>query len=90
MENVVIYTKNYCPYCVRAKSLLSEKGVKFREVHLDQEPEKFQELKEKTGLMTVPQIFINEKLVGGFDDLSSLEQAGELDSLLGSPINEAK
>ena len=82
MAKVVVYTKSNCPYCVRAKDLLNRKGVKFEEIYLDDRPEEYATLKQKTGLMTVPQIFINEELVGGYTDLAGLDQAGKLDSML--------
>ena len=86
MAKVVIYSKQVCPFCVRAKKLLELKGVSFEEIMVDQSPELFVELKEKTGMMTVPQIFINDQLIGGFTELSALNSQGELDSLPGSCI----
>ena len=82
MAKVVIYSKTYCPFCVRAKSLLSDKGVAFEEIMVDSKPELFTELKQKTGMMTVPQIFIDDKLVGGYTELAELDEKGELDPLL--------
>ena len=82
MPKVTVYTKSNCPYCIRAKDLLSRKGVKFEEIYLDDRPEEYATLKQKTGLMTVPQIFIGEELVGGYTDLAGLDQAGKLDSML--------
>ena len=82
MAKVVIYSKTYCPYCVRAKSLLSGKGVSFEEIMVDSKPELFAELKAKSGMMTVPQIFINDQLVGGYTELAALESEGKLDPLL--------
>ena len=82
MAKVVIYSKNYCPFCVRAKSLFESKGVEFEEIMVDAKPELFVELKQKTGMMTVPQIFINDNLVGGYTELAELDQKGELDPLL--------
>ncbi len=84
MAKVLIYTKSSCPYCVRAKDLLKRKGAAFDEIYLDDHPEQYAELKKKTGMMTVPQIFINDQLVGGFSELSALENAGKLDPLLNS------
>lgn len=84
MAKVVIYTKSYCPYCVRAKDLLTRKGVQFEEIYLDDRPEEYATLKQKTGMMTVPQIFINDQLVGGYTDLAALEQANKLDAMLGA------
>ena len=82
MAKVMIYSKTYCPYCVRAKSLFDTKGVSYEEVMVDDKPELFAELKQKSGMMTVPQIFINDKLVGGYTELAELESNGELDSWL--------
>lgn len=82
MAKVVVYSKDYCPFCVRAKSLLDGKGVPFEEIMVDQDPELFAELKKKSGMMTVPQIFIDDKLVGGYTELAELESKGELDPLL--------
>jgi glutaredoxin 3 len=84
MADVLIYSKKVCPYCVAAKNLLSGKGVTFKEIMVDNDPELYATLKAKTGMMTVPQIFINDKLVGGFNELSALDKSGELDKLLSS------
>lgn len=80
---VVIYTTATCPYCHRAKHLLDDKGVSYQEIRVDLEPELRAEMMERSGRRTVPQIFIDGKAVGGSDDLYALEQAGELDQLLG-------
>lgn len=82
MANVIVYSASYCPYCVRAKDLLKRKGVSFEEIMVDANPKAREEMVEKSGRMTVPQIFINDKPIGGFDDLYALEQNGELDQLL--------
>ena len=79
---VRIYSSQNCPYCVSAKELLTQKGVSFEEVDLTGKDAERKALVEETGMRTVPQIFINKKLVGGFSELSSLEQSGELDQLL--------
>lgn len=84
MAKVEVYTKDYCPYCDRAKDLLKRKGVEFSEIHLEDKPDEFMALKKRTGLMTVPQIFINDQLVGGFSELSALEREGKLDPMLKS------
>ena len=81
---VKVYSTTFCPYCVRAKSLLERKGVAFTEINLDQEaPEVNVELMQKTRHRTVPQIFINDQFIGGFDQLYALEKDGKLDELLG-------
>lgn len=82
MAKIVIYSKTYCPYCDRAKALLNSKGAAYEEINLEGKHEELKALMEKTGLRTVPQIFINDKLIGGFDDLNALDKAGELDTLL--------
>ena len=79
---VVIYTKSFCPYCVRAKDLLTRKGAAFEEIYLDDHPEEYATLKAKTGMMTVPQIFINDELVGGYTDLQDLDLDQKLDGML--------
>lgn len=79
---VVVYTKSHCPYCVRAKDLLTRKGVEFEEIYLDDRPAEYATLKQKTGMMTVPQIFINDELVGGYTDLADLDRAQKLDAML--------
>lgn len=80
---VLVYAKPFCPYCVAAKSLLREKGVQFREIDVSRDPAVTEEMVQRTGRRTVPQIFIGSRHVGGYDDLAALDQAGELDPLLG-------
>ena len=80
---VTVYSKDYCPYCDRAKALLKSKGVPFEAIELQDHPGEFEKLKARTGLMTVPQIFIGEKLIGGYSDMAELDREGELDKLLG-------
>ena len=83
MPKVEIYTKMTCLYCYRAKSLLKQKGVEIDEIGVDFAGEKKQEMIQRAGgRMTVPQIFINGRHVGGCDDLFELESAGKLDALL--------
>jgi len=82
--NVEIYTKWGCPYCVRAKALLERKGVAFTEYDVTMGgPEKARLLERAPGASTVPQVFIDEKLIGGCDDLHALDSRGGLDPLLG-------
>ena len=83
MAEIQVYTWSNCPYCVRAKDLLNRKGVKFEEINLDGKDDELTKLRERTGQRTVPQIFIDGKLVGGFTDLAALDSRGELDALLG-------
>jgi len=83
MQKVEVYTKGYCPYCARAKSLLTQKGVEFTDIEIDKNPELRPTMIERAnGRTTVPQIFIGETHVGGCDDLFALESAGKLDALL--------
>lgn len=84
MANVVVYSKTHCPYCDRAKSMLKSKGIAYEEINLDGKAEEMQALVAKTGLRTVPQIFIDGKLIGGFTDMAALDQKGQLDPLLGA------
>jgi glutaredoxin 3 len=84
MNNVIIYTTPVCPYCTMAKRLLNRKGVtEWTDIDASKSREIWQEMQEKTGRRTVPQIFIGDVHVGGFDDLSALDRAGKLDALLG-------
>ena len=82
MANVTIYTKPYCPYCIRALDLLAKKGVEFTEIEAAFDPAKRQEMNQRSGRNTFPQIFIGERHIGGCDDMMALERAGELDALL--------
>lgn len=82
MAKVIIYTTKTCPYCVQAKNLLDHKKVAYEEVRVDLDEQKRDEMIALSGRRTVPQIFINDKPVGGFDDIWALEQKGELDKLL--------
>ena len=83
MAKVEMYTKTTCPYCIRAKMLLERKGVAVSEIAVDFGGEKKQEMVQRAGgRMTVPQIFIDGRHVGGCDDLFELEGAGKLDELL--------
>ena len=82
MAKVVIYSSATCPYCVQAKKLLDHKKVVYEEIRVDLDPEKKEEMIERSGRRTVPQIFINDQSIGGFDDIWALEQKGELDKLL--------
>jgi thioredoxin reductase (NADPH) len=83
MPPIVIYTKATCPYCDMAKRLLASKGQSWTEIDIETEPRRRREMVERSGRTTVPQIWIGERHVGGFDDLAALEDGGTLDSLLG-------
>ncbi len=82
MAAVTIYTRDFCGYCARAKALLESKGVEFTEHNATENPEFRQEMMDKSGRNTFPQIFIGERHVGGCDDLHALDRDGQLDQLL--------
>ena len=83
MVRVEIYTKKTCSYCVRAKQLLDQKNVRYTEIAVDTDPKALEIMLLRTeGRRTVPQIFINDRGIGGCDDLYALDQAGKLDKLL--------
>jgi glutaredoxin 3 len=79
---VVMYATAFCPYCVRARRLLERKGVAWDEIAIDGDRERFQEMTLRANRTTVPQIFIGDTHVGGYDDMAALERAGKLDPLL--------
>ena len=79
---VLMYTTAVCPYCQMAERLLRAKGVEIEKVRVDLEPARRMEMMEKTGRRTVPQIYVGETHVGGYDDLAALDRAGKLDPLL--------
>jgi len=82
MATVRVYSTAFCPYCVMAKRLLDGKGVAYEEIRVDQDLERRDEMMQLSGRRTVPQIFVGQTHVGGFDDLSALDRAGGLDPLL--------
>lgn len=83
MPEIVIYTKDFCPYCHAAKALLTRKGASFTEIDILQHPGRRAEMIAKSGgRTTVPQIFIGSRHIGGSDDIHALDDAGELDTLL--------
>lgn len=88
MENqtakVVIYTKDPCPYCVRAINFFNEYGIIFEEVDLTDKPEEIERLKSETGWRTVPMIIVNGKLIGGYSDMKTLHEEGKFELLLKS------
>ena len=89
MPDVTIYTTVSCPYCVQAKRLLAHKGVPYTEIDVTMDPELRHAMVEKSGRRTVPQIFIDGRSIGGFDELHDLDQCGELDALLGAQSSGA-
>ncbi|MFC3337334.1 glutaredoxin 3 [Paracandidimonas soli] len=85
MTSVIMYSTGYCPYCVRAEMLLKQRGVtQIEKIRIDLDPEQRQSMMERTGRRTVPQIFIGERHVGGYDELTALDRSGELLPLLQS------
>jgi len=82
MAKVVMYTTQSCPYCVRAKALLRHKGVAFDEIDVGADDALRDKMVEASGRRTVPQIFINEEPIGGFEELRALDEQGDLDRLL--------
>lgn len=82
---VKMYSTPWCPYCIRAKSLLKRKGVHYEDINVAVQPSLRKEMVELTGRTSVPQIFINEEPIGGCDELHMLEASGKLDELLQAP-----
>lgn len=83
MAQITIYTKPYCPYCIRAVSLLEKKGAPFTEIEAAFDPDKRKEMIQRSGgRSTFPQIFIDDRHIGGCDDMMALEYDGKLDALL--------
>jgi glutaredoxin 3 len=86
MAKVMMYATGVCPYCLMAERLLKAKGVTdIQKVRVDLEPERRDEMMSRTGRRTVPQIYVGERHVGGYDDLAALDRAGGLDPLLAAP-----
>lgn len=91
MADVEIYTTPFCPYCHRAKSLLSTKSVEFREIDVMMAPARRAEMRQRSGgRNTVPQIFVDGDHIGGSDELHELERDGALDSLLGQVSQDSQ
>lgn len=82
MKAVQLYGTQYCPYCVMARRLLTQKGVRFEDIRIDETPSRRAEMEQRSKRFTVPQIFIGDEHVGGCDDLYALERGGRLDTLL--------
>ncbi|MDH5472360.1 MAG: glutaredoxin 3 [Gammaproteobacteria bacterium] len=82
MPKVLMYCTRSCPYCLRAEKLLKKKGVDIEKIDIGQDRQKWKDMEKLTGRKTVPQIFIDDFHVGGFDDLSLLDHSGKLDGLL--------
>ena len=89
MTKIIIYTTDYCPYCQRAKALLQRKQVKFQEIKIENDEDRKILIEKSGGRKTVPQIFINDKHIGGCDDLYELERQNKLDELLRACARES-
>jgi glutaredoxin 3 len=86
MAKVLMYSTGVCPFCLMAERLLKSKGVEtIEKIRVDLEPSRRQEMMQRTGRRTVPQIYVGERHIGGYDDLSALDRAGGLDPLLAAP-----
>ena len=86
MSEITLYTKPTCPYCLAAKALLRGKGAAFREIDIENNRARTLEMIERSGRRTVPQIFVGDTHVGGYDDLRALEKQGHLDALLTAEV----
>lgn len=80
---LTIYTKDYCPYCIKAKSLLSSLGATFEEVDVTNDQETLMKIVEKSRMRTVPQIFLDDECLGGYSDIAALHEEGKLITKLG-------
>jgi glutaredoxin 3 len=81
-NRVTLYTTRYCPYCIRARGLLDSKGVEYKDIAVDGSPQLRREMSDRSGRTSVPQIWIGERHIGGYDDMALLESQGRLDELL--------
>jgi glutaredoxin 3 len=79
---ITLYVTDWCPYCQRARELLTKKGLKFNEIDVDEETNSREQMIARSGKRTVPQIFIGDRHIGGSDDLFALDGSGELDRLI--------
>ncbi len=83
MKQITIYSRPTCPFCIQAKNLLQAKNVSYQDIDIEQNAEKREEMiKKANGKSSVPQIFVDDKLIGGCDDLYALEDKGELDAII--------
>jgi glutaredoxin 3 len=86
---VLVYCTSWCGYCARAQRLLKAKGVNFEAIDIEAEPQRRAEMRTRSGRSSVPQIFIDDLHVGGYDDMKALDDAGKLDALLhGSSVRQ--
>ena len=81
-NSVTLYTTRFCPYCIRARGLLDSKGVEYKDIAVDGSPQLRREMSDRSGRTSVPQIWIGERHIGGYDDMARLESQGRLDELL--------
>ena len=82
MRDVVVYTSNSCGFCVRVKMLLNARGIDYREINVSGDPEAFVELARSSGMMTLPQVFIDGELIGGYRETAAADATGRLQELL--------
>jgi len=82
MSDVVVYTTNACGYCTRVKMLLSAREIDYREINVASDPDAFVDLAKRSGMMTLPQVFIDDVLVGGYNETAAADQSGRLQELL--------
>lgn len=83
MPNITLYSSMMCGYCTRARMLLDKKGVDYVDIQVDRDPEQRAIMMQRSGRSSVPQIFVGDRHIGGFDDMAELDMDGELDELLG-------
>lgn len=88
MQYAEIYFKQWCPYSQRALQLLDDKGVNYTAIDVTDDPQREHEMRERSGRTSVPQIFVGDRHIGGFDDLYALDEAGELDALFEASTTE--
>jgi len=82
MPKVILYSKDYCAFCRHAKALLTSKGAEFEEINIENDESLQEEVRRKSGRWTVPQIFVDGKPLGGFEEIRELDASGELDRIL--------
>lgn len=82
MSDVVVYTTNGCGYCTRVKMLLNARDIEFREINIARDPEAFVELAKSSGMLTLPQVFVGDVFVGGYNETAAADQSGMLADLL--------
>lgn len=87
--NVVMYATRFCPYCMRARRLLKQKQVEFEEISVSGDAALWEKMEQLSGRNTVPQIFINDEPIGGYDDMALLDSNGQLDQLLSQSENKS-